>query len=318
MTLNPSHHPLAGPEVDGTNYTVDLMLKEPTRITRYLSDLMLPKYFMHRIFSSGGSVSGGSVIYDQLTKNDLYSDRDVQNVEPGGEFPIVTSSRQAPRTAQVEKFGGKFEVLDEARDRNDPSSIKQETTKLSNTISRGIHIRGVRELEAAIDEYSSGDYADWTPDREAPAGKILGVTMAGASWKSGTTTKAADKTGATDPSANFALAELRAEKIELGVNYNLWLVNPTDKTNFQMTYGENWENILKNWGVELQSSNIVPVGTAYAVAEGQVGETRLEKPLSTEAWRTPETESSWVQTSVRPIMFVTNPFSVLKITGLNA
>ncbi|MDZ7933110.1 MAG: major capsid protein [Rhodococcus sp. (in: high G+C Gram-positive bacteria)] len=129
MALNPSHHPLAGPEVDGTNYTVDLMLKEPTRITRYLSDLMLPKYFMHRIFSSGGSVSGGSVIYDQLTKNDLYSDRDVQNVEPGGEFPIVTSSRQAPRTAQVEKFGGKFEVLDEARDRNDPSSIKQETTE---------------------------------------------------------------------------------------------------------------------------------------------------------------------------------------------
>ncbi|MBT2273884.1 hypothetical protein, partial [Rhodococcus qingshengii] len=79
MATNPSHHPLAGPVVDGTNYTVDLMLKEPTRITRYLSDLMLPKYFMHRIFSSGGSVSGGAVLAEAAPILEAHTATEEQN-----------------------------------------------------------------------------------------------------------------------------------------------------------------------------------------------------------------------------------------------
>lgn len=300
MATNPSAYPLAGPTVDETSITVDLMLKEPTRITRYLSDLMLRKYFIHRIFTGGGSVTGGAVVYDQLTKNDLFSDRDIQNVEPGGEFPIVTSSRQKPRTAQVEKFGGKFFVTDEQRDRNDPITIKQETLKLSNTVQRGIHRRGIRELDAAIAEYAAD------------------VVIAGASWKTSTTTKAADKVAATDPAANFSKVALKAEQLELGTEYNLWIVNPIDLSNFQMAYGERWKDILKNWNAEMISSNDITVGEATVVAEGQVGEMRLEKALSTETWREPLTEKTWVQTSVRPVFVVTNPYSVLRVTGLNA
>jgi hypothetical protein len=43
---------------------------------------------------------------------------------------------------------------------------------------------------------------------------------------------------------------------------------------------------------------------------------RIEKPLGTETWREPETERTWSQTSVRPVMYVTNPFSVLQANGL--
>ena len=44
----------------------------------------------------GRDVAGGAVIYDQATENELYLDRDVQEVAPAAEFPIVTSSRRAP------------------------------------------------------------------------------------------------------------------------------------------------------------------------------------------------------------------------------
>ena len=149
---NAIQYPLAAPTPSGNDITVDLMLKEPTRITRYLSDLTLKGYFANRIFAAGGSVSGGAVVYDQLTKNDLFvkDDRDVQLVAPGAEFPIVDFDRQEPRVAQVEKFGGKFFVTDEARDRNDSNQIKVGTKRLANTIQRKIHARALAVLNAEM------------------------------------------------------------------------------------------------------------------------------------------------------------------------
>ena len=43
---------------------------------------------------------------------------------------------------------------------------------------------------------------------------------------------------------------------------------------------------------------------------------RIEKPLGTETYREPERERTWVQTSVRPVMFITNSFALLQVTGI--
>src|ERR1700741_2694715 len=121
-------YPLAAPTVSGNNITVDRMLQEPPRVTRYLADLSLLNYFAHRIFPTVGAPSGGSVLYPQLTANDVFPDPnrpDVQKLEPGAEFPIIGFTRPAPRVAQVEKFGGRFFVTDEARDRNDATQMQQ-------------------------------------------------------------------------------------------------------------------------------------------------------------------------------------------------
>ena len=118
-TQNASAYPLAAPTVSGSTITVEQMLNQPTRITRYLSDIALRNYISPLIFSTPGGVSGGAVVYDQLTLNDLFPTRDVQEVTPGSEFPITTSENGEPKVAAVEKHGGKFFVTDEAKDRND-------------------------------------------------------------------------------------------------------------------------------------------------------------------------------------------------------
>jgi hypothetical protein len=64
------------------------------------------------------------------------------------------------------------------------------------------------------------------------------------------------------------------------------------------------------------ASNRVTAGTAYAVASQQVGELRMEQPLQTETYREPKTRRTWVQSSIKPVMYVTNPMAVRKITGL--
>src|SRR5690349_3061107 len=129
MATSNYQYPFGTATVSGNTITVDTMLNEPTRVTRAVNDIALQNFWADRLFSTPGGVSGGTVLYDVLTANDLYPTRDVQNVEPGAEFPILTMDRPTPQVAQVEKFGGKFFVTDEARDRNDQSQVRNGTRK---------------------------------------------------------------------------------------------------------------------------------------------------------------------------------------------
>lgn len=295
-------YPLSGPTVVGNDITVDLMLNEPTRITRYLSDLTLLGYFADRIFPNAGGVSGGAVLYNQLTENDLFPTRDVDFVEPGAEFPIVDFARPTPRTAQVEKFGGKFFVTDEAVRRNDSSLLRQGVQKLANAIQRKIHDRALQELDA---EFTA-------------LGASAQIINASSSWGAATGTTAQNVTPAGQPAATFQLVQLAADEKELGVVFDTYIVNPADALTFKMTYGNAWREVLSDNGVSLVVTNRQEAGWAWALESGTVGEMRLEVPLSTRTWEdTDGREVTWVQSGVRPVFYVTNPYSIAKVVGLS-
>lgn len=293
-------YPLGTPTLSGNSITVDLMLKEPTRINQYISDIALKKYFADRIFRTGGGVTGGALLYSQLIANDLFATRGVQEVAPGAEFPEVTFDRPAPKVATVKKIGGKFRVTDEARDRNDLSTIETEGRKLGNTITKDLHQRAIAELEASITAIGSD------------------VQITGVSWADAAALTLTTTANSAQPAADFAKAQLKAETFELGGTFDLWIVNPQEMSNFQITYGDRWRDVLTNNGVDMIASNVVTAGTAYVVEERMVGEFRTEQPLTTVTWRDEATESTWTQTSIRPVFAVTNPYSILKVTGLAA
>lgn len=295
----PVAHPLGPPVVSGSTITVDTMLNQPTRVTRMIMDLSLQRFIADRVFASAGGVSGGAVIYDQEVANELYADRDVQRVAPGEEFPLITSSRRTPQVALVEKWGGKVYVTDEARDRNNSVALTNQLRQLANTIVRKINARAIAELEAAIAAFPS-------------------QTFAGHDWSTVVTTGSSASNSTLWPAADFAKANLLANQQELGVTYDTWLVNPTQLMRLQLIYGNYLNEVLSSFGVSVYSSNRVASGTAYVIAAQQVGEMRVEKPLSTATWREEKTERNWIQSSVRPVMYVTNPYSVIKITGLGS
>lgn len=296
-TANSTAYPLAAPVVNGSQITVQTMLNQPTRITRYLSDINLRGFISPLIFANAGGVTGGAVIYDQLTINDLFSTRDVQNVEPGAEFPIVTSENGEPLVAPVEKFGGKFFVTDEARDRNDGGVIQREGRKLINTITRKIDQKAIAALDLAMSKYP-------------------GQTAVGVNWNSVVTNGSSASNAGAWPAADFAKVQLLADTQELGVQFDLWVVNPAQKAQFDLLYGASSASVLSAYGVRMVASNRVEAGTAYVLESGQVGEMRTEKPLSTETWRENTTQRTWVQSDIRPVMYVTNPYSLVKVTGL--
>lgn len=299
----PAFHPLGPPTVSGNNITVDMMLNQPTRITRMIMDLSLQRFIVDRIFNSAGGVAGGALIYDQVQANELYTDeaggRKIERVAPGSEFPIVSSTRLAPKIAEVEKYGGKVFVTDEARERNDSAAMTNQIRQLTNTIIKKINTRGIAELVVQLD--ALGGAAD----------------VPGNDWSSVVTGGAGQDSNEDWPAADFAKVQLVADTEELGVVYNIWLVNPQEMANFRIVYGDKFAAVLAANGIdEMYASNRVTAGTAFAVAEGQVGEMRVEKPLGTETWREQSTERTWVQASVRPLFAVTNPLAVKRVTGL--
>lgn len=290
-------HPLGPPSVSGNNITIDTMLQQPTRITRAIMDLTLQRFIADRVFASAGGVQGGAVIYDQATTNELYAARDVQRVAPGAEFPLVTSERLVPKIAEVEKWGGKVFITDEARDRNNAVMFSNQIRQLSNTIVRKLNQRAIVELEASI--------------------AASGQTFVGRDWGAVVVGGSSQSNSDLFPARDFLLADQMAEEDELGVVYNLWLLNPQEYTALGLVYGSGLADFLRSTGKSIYVSNRVPAGTAYVLAERQVGEMRVEQPLATETWRDPEgRQRTWVQSSVRPIMYVTNPYAVIKITGL--
>jgi len=294
---NPVGYPLGPPTISGTTYTVDWALQQPTRVTRTLMDLTLQRFFADRVFTNAGGVTGGAVIYDVLQVNELYLTRDLEMIAPGTEFPMLTSQRRAPQVAAVEKWGGKFFMTVEERDRNDISVYTRQIRQLANTIVRKINQRAVDVLSAAVTTYSR--------------------TTTGNNWSTVVTTGSSATNAPLWPGADFAHVTEIAETEELGYTYNLWLMNPQEYFHLATVYGNFLTDLLASTGYDVFVTNRVPAGTAYVVAEGQVGQMRVEQPLMTESWYEEDTQRYWTQSSVRPVFFVDQPHAVISVTGLN-
>jgi hypothetical protein len=292
-------YPMGPPTVSGTTVTVDFLLNNPTRVTRVVADLVMANFFLDKVFATGGEVSGGAVLYDQVIRYDVYTDRDVEQVEPGGEFPILTGVRRAPLVAQVGKYGGKFPVTDEAKRRNNITRLNNQMRRVANTIVRKMNQLGLAELAAAIAANS----------REG----------ASISWSAALTTSLTTATPATRPARTLAAAQLEAENNELGYTYDTIILNPLEMESLRSIYAEYLDRVMSDYKID----DVIPTprkakGSVYVLAGGAVGELRLEEPLRTTTERegAPQLrEQTWVQSAINPVMYVTDPFSCIEMTG---
>lgn len=297
MAADPAY-PLGPPSVSGQLVTVDMMLNDPTRITRMISDITLQRFLLDKIFTNAGGVQGGAVIYDLPLTNDLYPTRDIQRVEPAGEFPILTSAVPVPTVATPEKWGAKTFITDEARDRNNNVYFMREQRKVANVIVRKLNQRAVEQLDAIFTAY--------------PA-----QTFPGHDWTTVTTLGTTPTAYSSQPIGDLVSIQLFLEQQELGISFDTILMNPTQRARLQLIYGDEWRAVLTSYGyTNVFVSNRVPVSSLYALLGGQVGQLRVENPLGTVTWRDNPREITWSQSSVRPLMFVDEPLNVVKLTGL--
>lgn len=299
MALSPVAFPLGAPVVSNSQITVDLAYKQPGKITKRLSDLTQQKFIAPELFGGANTTtSTGAIIYDVITINELYTKNDVEQRAVDTEYPIVQGERGEPKVAKSEDWGGKYWMSDEAIRRNDTIQMDRLTTQLGNTIVRKVNQRTVAVLEAVIASLGG-------------AGVIPGNDWSDVELTGTSPTPSADR-----PFADLLSAQLAADVEELGYEYNVWIMNPQEYFNLRVAYGPDVYAMLREAGISTFRSNRVTAGTAYAAVRGGVGFLGYEQMLSTETWREPATKRNWVQSSVLPIMGVTDPFAVKKITGL--
>ena len=105
---------------------------------------------------------------------------------------------------------------------------------------------------------------------------------------------------------------------ELGIVYDTLVLHPSDLTVLRLFYGDKLAAVLADYGFDtVFATPQVTAGTVYAIAgKGQVGQYRVEQPLQTVSVEDKLLEKFTVKSSVRPAMFVDNPYAILKITGV--
>ncbi|MGK9270329.1 hypothetical protein KXR83_04925 [Williamsia muralis] len=285
------------PELNGRRLTVDIALKRPTIIRDQIAKLadeqiLLPKFFGNL----GAPVIGGGMLYSVVKASDFFT-TDVEQRSPGGEYRVVEGVDPEPKLALVEDWGGKFQVTDEQKTRNDISYIDQQTTQLSNTIARRLDVAAMSAVALAI-----------AGENQVPGHSWSDLVFVGPE---------VDLTPSHErPTADLSAAQLAADLQELGVKHDLLVVHPEQAHALRTAYDDNLEAMLKSAGLAMFSNPRVTAGTAWAVEGGRVGTVGFETPLTVDVWDDRSTRSTWVQAYAVPALAVDRPYAAKRITGL--
>lgn len=310
----PVAYPLDGPTISGTTITVDELLEEPERITRDIADLTMTRFYMDRLFNTGGGVNGGALLFERPNPvaTDIYGDREPKVVAPGEEFPLQTFQRGVPMVARPLKIGNKWFVTKEAAKRNDASQLRNNMVMTANTIRRRIENMGLAELAAVVTAESR--------------------FRTGTSWATYAGLAEASRTYVTGPVADIMAALAQADTEERGVEYDSLLLHPNEAMKARQAFpGMTLQQIFSQGDDptgEGQQGGITNVyvtprhqaGVATLFASGMVGEWRNEFPLEEETeWEGVAAggrQRWWYQWSISPMFAVTNQFAILEVRGI--
>lgn len=278
--------------------SVEQALNNPTTIEERVAEVAAKNLLIDTIFSTDAQpVEGGAVIYSEITEKNFYTKNDVTQRQPGDEYAVVYREKPEAKLARIEDYGAKFAVSDEARRRNQAVDFDNDVQALANTITRKLNQRAMETIKAAEDH--AVQVVATLPWNEVVLADPVAVTPP-----------------AQRPMTNLADAIAAAEVKDLGINYQKAIVNPLTKATLRMIYGADLTPALADLGLELLTSNYVDTTAAYLVDPGKAGFVRYEEPLTITTWRDEHHRQTWVQGYAMPVIGVTMPAAIAKISGI--
>jgi hypothetical protein len=290
-------YPIAPPAVAGNVITVDLWLRDPTRVQRSIEDITNLRFVADVIFGQGPAIPSGSVIFDQIVEQgQIFLAGDVQEIEPGADFPILNALEAGPLVAIARKYGGEVFLTyeDVRRDRRD--KLGRRLTQLRNTIVRKVDRIAMAALRAApiIQQNASGDWS----------------------------------TAATDIVRDIAVAKNAITRLELGYAPDTVLIHddqeldllsdkdirdamPRERDNSLIKTG----NVGRILGLDFIATSQVNAGEVFVLQRKVAGSISDEVPLYARPIDEPRQERTYVHGARLPAVYVTDPKAVVRITG---
>lgn len=298
----PDYFPPAFPTVQGVRITVDAFLQNPARVQKVLQDLTGQRFIADRIFTPGPMATGGAVIFDQVMANELYTQRDVQAIAPGSEFPILNQLEAAPLVARTVKWGGAARFTYEQIDRDRRDVVNRGLTQIRNTIIRKVDSVAVGVLRAAP----------------------INQQIAAATWDNNVAAIVKD----------IQTAKTAVDKLDMGYEITDALISP--ETALNMITNDKLLSLLPREGMsrsgapnpiesgELRgvmgltwyASNRVADGEAFFISGRTAGSISDEKPLYSRVVNEEDRESRLVMAARLVVPYVTDPLSVVRLTGI--
>lgn len=289
--------PVAPPTVAGNVLTVSMFLNDPTRVQRSIEDMANLRFVADVIFAEGPPIPSGSVIYDQITEQgQMFLARDVEEIEPGADFPILNALEAGPLVAIARKYGGEVFLTYEDRRRDRRDKLGRRLTQLRNTIVRKVDRIAMAALRAApiIQQNASGD---WT-------------------------------TAATDIVKDLAVAKNAITRLELGYMADTALIHddqeldlmidkdirdalPKERDNSLIRTG----NVGRLMGLDFIATSQVAAGEVFVLQRKVAGSISDEVPLYARPIDWPRQERIYLHGARLPAAYVTDPKAVVRITG---
>ncbi|MBS9373613.1 major capsid protein [Rhodococcus sp. B50] len=292
------------PTAQNNMITVDAIMQNPSFIAGKVAELVEGQELVSVFLSPhAGPIVGGGLAHSVIRPSDKYAADDVVERAPGDEYATVRTTDPEVKIAAVRDWGARFFVEDEKVTRGDLAFVNAEILALSNTVVRKLNTAVLEAVDAALVEHLGVGGGDFPATRP---------------WDQVVTVGAPDTitSNAERPLALLAAAQREADQDRLGLKFDTLVVSPTGAYDLTVAYGENLPAVLATAGVELVTSPYIDEATAYAVARGKAGLLAFETPLTTELIPVRERRGKFVQTYVNPVMAITQPRAIRRLTAL--
>ncbi len=112
----PGTYPASPPTLSGDLETISRFLQSPTQIRRRLRDYTDLRFVSDQLLTQRFRTSGGAALYE--LSEPFVTDRTVEAVGPGAEYPFANMPTGTAAIASVSKWGQKVRVTDEEIARN--------------------------------------------------------------------------------------------------------------------------------------------------------------------------------------------------------
>jgi hypothetical protein len=132
----PYAYPPIPPTISGDVETINRFLQSPQVYSRYLRTVIQQRFIGDVLLSGRDAPVGGAIIFE--VAESIYTDKAVEAVSPGGEYPLTTVPTGTVQVAKTVKWGQDSIVSDEAISRMRFSPVQRGTLKLGNTLVKQV------------------------------------------------------------------------------------------------------------------------------------------------------------------------------------
>jgi hypothetical protein len=170
----PTTYPAAAPTLSGDALSISRFLQNPSAIQRVLRTFTNLRFVSDQILTQRFRSSGGAVLYEQSEA--FVSDRTVEAVAPGSEYPFANLPTGTAAIAAIVKWGQKTRLTDEeiARSVYAGQAISRNMQKVVNSIIRQVDAISMSAIQSALaDTATTGIWDSATPATRQPLADIL-------------------------------------------------------------------------------------------------------------------------------------------------